>query len=257
DITQAKRSERELTAAKEEALAASKAKDDFLAALSHELRTPLSPVLLLATAAAEDPELPESLRQDFKMIGDNVALQARLIDDLLDFNRISRGKLALVRLSLDVHETVREAARAVQEDILAKSIRLTFALEARRSRLLGDPVRLMQVFWNGLKNAVKFTPTAGQIDVFSRLIEAENLIEIRIEDTGIGMNAEELARVFQPFIQGRHARERSSAYGGLGLGLSIARDLVEAHGGTIWAESAGPNQGASLFIRLPLADPAA
>jgi len=252
DIMQAKRVERELTQAKEEALAASRAKDDFLAALSHELRTPLNPVLLLATAAAEDPEMSEALRQDFKMIADNITLQARLIDDLLDFNRLSRGKLMLARISVDVHEAVREAARAVQDDLQTKSIRLTFALEARRARVLGDPVRLMQVFWNGFKNAVKFTPATGEIDVFSRLIEEKNLLEIRIEDTGIGMSAEELARVFQPFVQGNHARERGSAYGGLGLGLVISRNLVEAHGGSIWMESAGPNQGASLFIRLPL-----
>ena len=259
DITQAKKIERELTAAKEDAvaakeqaLAANQSKDDFLAALSHELRTPLNPVLLMATAAAEDPELSEALRRDFKMIGDNIALQARLIDDLLDFNRLGRGKLALARLPLDVHEAVREAAVAVRDDLLAKSIRLTFSLEAVRHRVVGDPTRLMQIFWNVFKNAVKFTPVAGEIDVFSRVVEDKNQIEIRVEDTGIGMNADELARIFQPFVQGRHAKERASAYGGLGLGLAICRNLVEAHGGSIWAESPGADQGTTLFIRLPL-----
>ncbi|HVW21691.1 MAG TPA: PAS domain S-box protein [Opitutaceae bacterium] len=259
DITEAKQVERELktakeaaVAAREQAVAANRAKDDFLAALSHELRTPLNPVLLTASAGAEDHELPEALRKDFKMIADNIAVQARLIDDLLDYNRLARGKLALSPISLDVHQALREAVAAVRDDIEAKSLRLSFSLDAAEHQVQSDPVRLLQVFWNALRNAVKFTPKGGEINIATLLPEDRTQIEIRFRDTGIGMTPAELEHIFRPFVQGRHAQDRGSAYGGLGLGLAICRSLVEAHRGSIWAESPGPDRGATLIIRLPL-----
>jgi PAS domain S-box-containing protein len=247
------RAETQLRAARDEALAASRAKDDFLAVLSHELRTPLNPVLLVASESANDPALAEEVRGDFKMISDNISLQARLIDDLLDFNRIIHGKVTLEKRELDLHEVVRDATATLQEEIAAKQIGLTFALHARIHTVQGDPVRLRQVFWNLLKNAVKFTPAGGRIEISSPEGPRAGGIELRIRDTGIGMNSGELAQIFHPFVQGEHASDgHRESFGGLGLGLAISRTLVELHGGTLSAESGGTGHGATIIVRLPL-----
>ncbi len=247
------RAEAALRQARDEAVAASRAKDDFLAILSHELRTPLNPVLLMASESATDPALAPEVRADFKMISDNVSLQARLIDDLLDFNRIVHGKVTLAKRSLDLHAIVRDATATLQEEIAAKRIGLTFSLHARHPAVHGDPVRLRQVFWNLLKNAVKFTPAGGRVEISSAEQQRPGMIELRIRDSGIGMRPEEIAQVFQPFVQGQHTREkRRESYGGLGLGLAISRMLVDLHGGTLRAESAGPGQGCTILVDLPL-----
>lgn len=252
------RAEAALRLARDEAIAASRAKDDFLAILSHELRTPLNPVLLMASESANDTGLAPEVRSDFKMISDNVSLQARLIDDLLDFNRIVHGKVALDKRSLDLHAIVRDATATLHEEIAAKRIELTFALHAMQSAVYGDPVRLRQVFWNLLKNAVKFTPAGGSVEISSAEDQQPAFIELRIRDSGIGMRAEEIAQVFQPFVQGQHTREkRRESYGGLGLGLAISRMLVELHGGKLRAESAGPGRGCTILVSLPLESTAA
>jgi PAS domain S-box-containing protein len=258
DITARKAAERELELAHQRVLAASRAKDEFIAALSHELRTPLNPVLLIASNGAEDDSLPVEVREDFANIRKHVELEARLIDDLLDITRIARGKLSLQRSPQDLHQLLREAIETVRPDLEEKALELTCNFEPRSAVVLGDAVRLQQVFWNVLRNAVKFTPEGGRVSVRTRGGNQPNWISVEVQDTGIGMTPTELARVFEAFAQGDHA-EASAArrFGGLGLGLSIARMLAGLHGGRISARSAGRGQGATFVIELPLSAAAA
>ncbi len=254
DITDRKQAEHALEQARDLALAGSRAKDDFLATLSHELRTPLNPVLLLASEAAANPALPPEVRADFELIARGVALEARLIDDLLDLTRITSGKLMLEIAAHDVHSILREAIATVHADIESNGITLDLSLEAPRSIVAGDNVRLQQVFWNILKNAVKFTPASGRIVVSTRINEDPSRIDIQISDTGIGLTETELERAFNAFTQGEHARRGGThRFGGLGLGLAISRTLVEQHGGLIAASSPGRGGGASFTVTLPLA----
>lgn len=234
--------------ARDTALAANRAKDEFLATLSHELRTPLNPVLLIASDAAHNDALPEAIRNDFKLIADHVSLQAKLIDDLLDLNRLVRGKLNLERRPLDLHAVVRDAATTVPDSIVEKGIELRFDLLTRRPVVDGDPVRLRQVFWNLLNNALKFTPPGGTITLRSAECGDTGEFEISVCDSGSGISPADIERVFDPFVQGEVA-----ARSGLGLGLAIARMLVERHGGSIFAESAGSGRGATVVVRLPRA----
>ncbi len=247
--TERKRWERELEAARDRAVANARAKDDFLAALSHELRTPLNPVLLLASEAAEDPHLAPEVRMQFATIRNNVELEARLIDDLLDLTRITNGKLALNGQTLDVHGVLQEAVHIVRADADAKQIALKLEFCAGEPRVFGDRVRLQQVFWNVLKNAVKFTPPAGRVTV--RTFVRGDGFFVQVIDTGIGLSPEELGRVFTAFAQGEHAEGGSHRFGGLGLGLAISQRLVELHAGVIQASSEGRDRGASFTIRLP------
>lgn len=242
----------ELDQAREQAEQSSRAKDDFLAALSHELRTPLNPVLLLATDHARNESLPAELREDFDLIARNVSLEARLIDDLLDLTRITRGKLKLDLRPVNVHRAVREAVVTTAADFAEKNITLNVKLPATRTTVAADEVRFQQILWNVLKNAAKFTPSGGH--VLAETFDDGDGIAIRITDSGVGMTAGELERVFEAFRQGDHARPNSGhRFGGLGLGLAICRMLVTSHGGTITAASPGPGQGSSFTLRLPLA----
>ena len=242
-----------LRASEAQAMAASRAKDDFLAALSHELRTPLNPVLLLATEAAGNARLAPEVRADFDTIAQNVALEARLIDDLLDLTSIERGKLALNLRACEAHEILHEALALVRADIAQKRQRLTLRLEAAHCTIHGDEVRLKQVFWNVLRNAAKFTPSGGEITVETAVPPSAPELIIRISDTGIGMTPSELGRIFQPFAQGDHAEQRGAhRFGGLGLGLAISRRMVELQGGSICASSNGRDQGTVFLIHLPL-----
>ena len=252
DTTERRQAEKELERARDEALAASRAKDDFLAALSHELRTPLSPVLLLASEAATSEALPPAVRADFETIRRNVELEARLIDDLLDLTSITRGKLVIELRPVDVHTVLRDAIATVRAEIAAKRITFTTELVSQKITVLGDPVRLQQVFWNVLKNAVKFTPVEGAIAVETRVME-NDLLVFSVSDTGIGMSPLELGRVFEAFAQGEHAGTGGShRFGGLGLGLAISRKVVELHSGRIFAASEGRNRGCTFSIELPL-----
>ncbi len=237
----------EAVVARNEAVAASQAKDDFLAALSHELRTPLNPVLMLASDGAENPEFSEAVRAIFKTIATNVSLEARLIDDLLDLTRIAHGKLALEMKPIDLHGVLRDAIGVVAREIERKQISLTVKLLAPRAVVIGDTVRLQQVFWNVMSNAVKFTPEAGRIDVETALDSAHERILVRVSDNGIGLTETDLEKIFSAFSQGEHR------LGGLGLGLAISRQLLEKHGGAIRASSPGPRQGATFEVELPLA----
>ncbi len=248
DITKRKLVEKELSKAHEDIMAASRAKDDFLATLSHELRTPLNPVLLIASDAVNNHELSPGVRMDFNTILKNIELEARLIDDLLDLTRITSGKVILDKRIIDVHSVCREAVATVHEEIIRKQIVLKLNLAAAQSEVFADMVRLQQVFWNLLKNAVKFTPEHGLITVESEVSERDH-IAIRFVDTGIGIEAGEMNRLFKTFSQGEQARQ----LGGLGLGLAISKRLVDVHEAKIHAFSNGRDQGATFTVELPLA----
>jgi signal transduction histidine kinase len=225
--------------------AANRAKDQFLAVLSHELRTPLNPALLLASDGAHNDELPSQVRKDFDTICQNIEIEARLIDDLLDLSRIASGKLTINRNPVDVHNILQDVVCIIDKEIAQKHIFLTLHFKATRHEILGDPVRLKQIFWNVLKNAVKFTAAGGKITVETET-PANNKLSIKISDTGIGMNADEIRTVFDKFSQGAHGM------GGLGLGLAISRKLVKLHSGSIHAASLGKGKGAVFSIIFPL-----
>ncbi|MDQ6655156.1 MAG: PAS domain S-box protein [Verrucomicrobiota bacterium] len=247
---QRRKLEREMHRQKEAAEAANAAKDRFLANLSHELRTPLTPVLIWAGAAMSDPALPEEMHDDLQMVCRNVELEARLIDDLLDLTRISNGKLQLHLRDADAHELLQHALDIVRSEVEQRKIALEVRLEAAAHQLHVDPARLQQVFWNVLRNAVKFTPDAGAISV--RTFGSERgCFGVEIADNGAGIAPEHLENIFNAFEQADSRRE------GLGLGLAISKAVVEAHGGTIRAASAGTGRGASFVIELPLEQRAA
>jgi PAS domain S-box-containing protein len=256
DITENKRAEEALQRARMEAEAANRAKDQFLAALSHELRTPLNPVLLTASSLSEDETLPASVREQLRMIERNIALEARLIDDLLDLTRIAHGKLPLHTQPCDVHTLLALVVEMVRDDALEKQIDIQLELAAKKSGVSGDPARLQQVYWNLLRNAVKFTPPGGRVVVRSRdenASPAQQLLRVEVADNGIGIAPEKLTTIFEPFEQGN--RRRDEALGGLGLGLAIAKAIVERHHGTLRAESSGPNQGSTFIVETPSARP--
>jgi signal transduction histidine kinase len=235
------------------ALAATHAKDDFIARLSHELRTPLNPVLLVASEAASNPNLPPSIRADFELIAQNIVHEAHLIDDLLDLTRITQGKLSFEMKAIDVHAVLHSALTAIHGEMEQKHIVLTVDFGAASHQVRGDEVRLKQVFWNVLSNAVKFSSPWGKIRVETSLLAGGDRMAVRVTDSGIGMTNEEIARTFQAFCQGDHAMPGGAQkFGGLGLGLSISRKLVELHAGAISATSAGRNQGTTITIELPL-----
>ena len=234
--------------AKERAEVASRSKDNFLAALSHELRTPLMPVLMVANSLRDDERLPEDVRANLAMIERNIALEARLIDDLLDLTRLARGKLLFREELCDVHSLLGLAVEIVRDEAREKPVNLELDLAARKTGLRADSARLQQVFWNLLRNAIKFTPAGGCVTIRSR-DETDGRLRIQVSDTGIGIRPDDLKTIFQPFEQA--GRENDHRFGGLGLGLAIARAIVDLHGGEITAQSAGPGKGATFVIELP------
>lgn len=250
DITDRQAVEAKLRSAKEAAELASRAKDNFLATLSHELRTPLAPVLMSASTLREDPRLSQELRDQMAMIERNIGLEARLIDDLLDLTRITRGKLALRSERCDAHSLIWHAVETVREEARAKGQEVELQLAARCAGLMGDAARLQQVFWNLLKNAVKFTPAGGRIVIRTRDSEtAAGHLILEVSDTGLGFTTEAAEHIFQPFEQADRGGDHR--FGGLGLGLSIARAIVDLHGGVIRAGSEGPGRGATFTVELP------
>ncbi len=223
-------------------------KDEFLATLSHELRTPLNAILgwsemLRARAGSDD-----NLRRGLETISRNARAQAQLIEDLLDMNRIVSGKIRLDVQAVSLIAVVEAAVDTVRPSADAKAVRLVVVLDPGAGPVQGDPHRLQQVVWNLLSNAVKFTPKEGRIDV--RLQRVNSHVEITITDSGIGIDPAVLPHVFERFRQADSSTTR--AYGGLGLGLSIVKQLVELHGGTVRADSAGRGHGATFVVALPL-----
>lgn len=267
DISDRKRSEEERErllaaeqAARSDAEEANRAKDQFLAVLSHELRTPLNPILLVVTAMLERPASPQEVSTNLEMIRQNVNLQARLIDDLLDMMRIVRGKLALQWEVADCNQMIRQAVHICRSEMLSKELRIELDLQADRHHVNADPARIQQVLWNLIKNAVKFTPSGGTITVRTRNevdtdSRADRLL-IEVTDTGIGIEPEILVKIFDPFQQGESSITRK--FGGMGLGLAISQGIIESHGGLLTADSPGKNLGATFRVELrALPDPRA
>jgi hypothetical protein len=247
DITDQIRS-REFEAEKIAAQKASKSKDDFLAALSHELRTPLTPALAAATYLEDNAaKLPPEFADDVQIIKRNVQLQARLIDDLLDLTRIARGKFHLHLESCDAHSIIRNAIETASSSIAAKKLKLSTKLHAKEHWIWADCIRLQQIFWNLINNAVKFTSPGGQIGIQTYNDERGRFC-FDIADNGIGIEPERLASLFKPFEQADASVSRQ--FGGLGLGLAISKHLVELHHGKIEAESRGRSFGAMFKVTL-------
>jgi PAS domain S-box-containing protein len=255
DVTESKQlqSEREGTlraerAAREEAERVGQLKDEFLATVSHELRTPLNAILGWSTLLRRlEPGSPDHVR-GVETIERNARVQAQIIADLLDMSRIISGKVQIDVQPIDLQDVISAAIDSVKPSIEAKRLRLRVTLDARAGRLRGDPARLQQVFWNLLSNAVKFTPSDGRIDVVMERVNSH--VEISVEDSGIGIKPEFLAFVFDRFRQADASVTRR--HGGLGLGLSIVKHLVELHGGSVRVKSPGEGQGATFIVALPI-----
>jgi PAS domain S-box-containing protein len=259
DITLQKRFQRELLAAKELAdqarVAAEKAnsaKDHFLSVLSHELRTPLTPVLAAVSLLERDATVPPELAEQISMIRRNVETEARLVDDLLDLTRIARGKIRLHYEVVDAHAVLRDAIALLAKDIEGKAITVASSLCAKQHFVWADPGRFQQMVLNLLSNAVKFTPDDGTITV--RTSNENGTIKIEVIDTGIGIEPDVLPKLFRPFEQGEHAVTRE--FGGLGLGLSIVKSLVQMHKASISAVSEGRGKGATFTLRMDTIQPA-
>ncbi len=253
-ILQGLRWQHELKDRAAEVEAANHAKDQFLAMLSHELRTPLTPVLVASAGLEADARLPEDAREDAALIRRNATVQSRLVDDLLDLTRVGQGKLELHREIVGIAGILRDAAAIVAPDLDAREQTLTVELEVPEDAAVdGDGARLQQVVWNLLKNAVKFSPPKGHINLWAG-VEADpeqSRVIVQVKDDGIGIEPADMARIFQPFEQ---ALDRQQGNGqGLGLGLAIAKAVVELHGGVIRTESPGRDQGSTFTVELPLA----
>ena len=240
----------ELVAARYAAEEASRAKDHFLAVLSHELRTPLAPVLTTVQMLEAQNDLSQDLRESLGLIRRNVEMEARLIDDLLDVTRISRGKLELHITATCIHDTIRNVVATCHGELASKAQHLALDFAATRHCVHGDPGRIQQVFWNLVRNASKFTPPDGSLTVSTR-DAADGGLLIHVVDTGMGIEPEHLPHIFDAFEQGDRSVTR--AFGGLGLGLSISRGLMELHGGRLTASSAGRGQGSTFTAGFPAA----
>ncbi len=252
DIDDQKRYEQDLKRATDLAESASRAKDQFLAMLSHELRTPLTPVLLLAASARDAAETPEHLRETFEEIRQNLELEARLIDDLLDVMRIIRGKMPFHFEVVDAHALIAKAVEISRAEAIDKGLRLAVDLAAADHHVSADAARLQQVYWNLIKNAIKFTPRGGTVNVRTRVEDGQIVIEV--SDSGIGIEPAHLPTIFNAFEQGEDAITKR--FGGLGLGLAISRSIAEGHRGSLGATSEGRDQGATFTLRLPTEVPA-
>ncbi|RYX91230.1 MAG: response regulator [Comamonadaceae bacterium] len=242
-----------LRAARDEAERANQAKDRFLAVLSHELRTPLTPIAAAAQVLQESATVPESHSHLLPMIRRNIALEARLIEDLLDLTAIAAGKVSLKIEAVDMHRLIGVVIDMVSQDIQAHDLQVEARLDAAQFCVTGDEARMHQVVWNILRNAIKFTPPKGTIQL--RTSSADGWFTMACTDSGIGIEAGALPRIFTPFEQAD--TEVSRQFGGLGLGLAIARGLVLDQGGELTASSDGRGKGATFALSLKVAADAA
>ncbi len=255
DITSRKQAEAErehllaqARRAKDDADAANRMKDEFLATLSHELRTPLNAILgwarILRTGRADRDDLEEGLAA----IERNSTAQAQIIEDLLDISRIIAGKFRLEVQRVHLHEIIESAVAAVMPAATARDIRVHKVLDSLVGPVSGDPARLQQIIWNLLSNAVKFTHQGGEVQVLLERVNSH--VEVSVIDSGMGIKPEFLPHVFDRFRQADASTTRR--HGGLGLGLAIVKQLVEMHGGTVRAKSPGEGQGATFTVALPI-----
>lgn len=249
DMSDRRRADRDqvrMAKAEHEARQVSAVQDQFVAMLSHELRTPLAPILAAVTTLEKETRVVPSVARLYEIIRRNVLREARLVDDLLDVSRIRSGKVRLQRETTDLHLVAREAAEMLAGEATARRLSVRLELDARHHCVSGEPSRLRQVFANLLKNAVKFTPEAGEVAL--RSWNNGHAIVVEISDTGIGIEPGALDRIFERFeqlpvpdgVQG----------GGLGLGLAISRAIVDLHGGTIVAHSAGRGRGSRFLVEI-------
>jgi signal transduction histidine kinase/CheY-like chemotaxis protein len=247
DISEKKRWDAALVATSMEVERQSRIKDEFLATLSHELRTPLQSILGW-TQLLRDENLDPKVAEGIEVIEKSALAQSRMVDDLLDMNRILSGKVRLEVQPVVLTTAIEEALDSVRPGAQAKGLRVESILEPLSSPVSGDPARLQQIFWNLLSNAVKFTPRHGKIQVL--LQRAKSHVEVIISDTGAGIPPELLPHVFERFRQADSSTTRT--HGGLGLGLAIVKHLTELHGGQVKVKSDGPGQGTSFTVMLPL-----
>ncbi len=250
DMTLRKRTEAALAAAKTAAEEASRAKDRLMATVSHELRTPLMPILMRLSMLQEDPQVPASLQKSITMMRQGIELETRLIDGLLDLTRLARGKLQLKPEFVDAHELLERALAmsAEEDDAMGPAIRRD--LKATQHMVHVDPLRMQQVCWNIIKNAMHYTPLGGTLTLESDNT-AEGMLELRFIDTGIGIDSEFLPRIFDAFERGPNMADVRP--GGLGLGMAIAKTLMQQLGGSIAVASEGRGKGSTFTVRLPLA----
>ena len=239
-------------AARAEAERASRVKDEFVAMVSHELRTPLNAILGWTQLMMRGRHEPSTIERGLEIVSRNTRLQAQLISDLLDISRIVSGKLQLEMQPVDVHAVTLDAIETVRHEAVAKDIHIELSLDASTGTVAADPARLQQVIWNLLSNAIKFTPNGGRIDVTLRRHDGQ--AELTVTDTGAGIRSDVLPHVFDRFHQADRSITRR--FGGLGLGLSIVKHLMELHGGTVSGDSPGEGKGATFRISLPAGLPA-
>ena len=251
DMTASHEAAAALRAAKDEAERANKAKDRFLAVLSHELRAPLAPIATAAAALRTGALDATRQAQLTEMIQRNVALEARLIDDLFDLSAISSGKLSLSAEAVDMRALAESCVEMVASAARERGVAIVLDWRARLSEVEGDPTRLQQILWNLLRNAVKFSYLGGSVAI--RATDDGGHLRIEVEDKGIGIPKSALGAIFDPFAQAD--RNIARRYGGLGLGLSIAKSLAEMHGGSLSARSVGEGAGATFVLSAPAREP--
>ncbi|HEX4795170.1 MAG TPA: response regulator [Humisphaera sp.] len=245
---QLRQSKQEAEAARASAEDANRLKDEFLATLSHELRTPLNAIVGWAQILRSGNLPREEFAEGVEAIERNAKAQSQLIEDLLDVSRIISGKLRLDIQGIEMSSVVNEALGAVTPSATAKGIRIDRIISASGTRTWGDAGRLQQVVWNLLSNAIKFTEKGGTIQII--LARVNSRLEVTVKDTGRGIDADFLPHVFERFRQADSSTKRS--HGGLGLGLAIVRQLVELHGGKVFADSEGPGKGSTFVVQLPI-----
>jgi PAS domain S-box-containing protein len=235
--------------ARSEAEKASRVKDEFVAMVSHELRTPLNAILGWTQLMSQDTADPSVIERGLDVVARNTRMQAQLIADLLDISRIATGKLPLETRRVDLAAILREAIDTVQPEAEGRNIEIVRHIDEAIDSITGDPARLQQVVWNLLSNAIKFTPGGGRVT--ATLSQHDGRIELVVTDTGVGVAPDVLPHVFERFQQADRSITRR--FGGLGLGLSIVKHLVDLHGGTVRAESPGPGEGATFTLTFPIA----
>lgn len=229
---------------------ASRIKDEFLATLSHELRTPLNAIVGWTQILRSDPSSQEDLHHGLEIIERNTRAQAQIIEDLLDMSRIISGKIHLELTRIDLSDAIRMAIKSITPSAISKNLRIELSLDPRRHIVNADAARIQQILWNLLTNAAKFTPSGGLIRI--ELTRSDRHVSVSVTDTGEGIDPDFLPHVFDRFRQADPTTTRK--HGGLGLGLSIVRQLTELHGGVIHAQSAGKGQGARFVVTLPVVE---